>query len=55
LNTHLTALLQDNLGESAPEGKTILEFNETKDDGVAVAAELITTNSRVFCPSLGRN
>jgi len=31
-------LFQDNLGKLAPEGKTILDFNEARDDGVAVAS-----------------
>jgi len=30
--------LQDNLGKLAAEGKTILEFNEARDDGMAVAS-----------------
>jgi len=33
----LTALLQDNLGKPAPELSTVLNFNEARDDGVAVA------------------
>jgi len=27
-----------NLGKPVPEGKTILDFNESRDDGVAVAS-----------------
>jgi len=32
------AFFQDNLGKIAPEKLTILDFNEVKDDGVAVAS-----------------
>jgi len=33
-----TSNSQNNLGKPAPEGKTILDFNEAKDDGVAMAS-----------------
>jgi len=37
-NTHLVAFFQDNLGKAAPKGKTILDFNEARDDGISVAS-----------------
>jgi len=35
---HLTAFFQDNLGKTAPEKYTILDFTGARDDGVAVAS-----------------
>jgi len=35
----LTAFFQDNLGKPAPERQTILDYNEAKDDGVAVESD----------------
>jgi len=32
------AFFQDNLGKPAPERKTILDFNEAKDDEMAMAS-----------------
>ena len=32
------AFFQDNLGKPAPKGKTILDFNEARDDVIAVAS-----------------
>jgi len=32
------AFFQDHLGKPAPKGRTILDFNEARDDGVAVAS-----------------
>jgi len=32
------AFFQDNLGKPAPESETILDFNEARDDGVALAS-----------------
>jgi len=38
-STRLTdCFFQDNLGKPATEGKTILYFNEARDDGVEVAS-----------------
>jgi len=38
-HTHtFNSLLQDILGKPAPEGSTILDFTEARDDGVAVAS-----------------
>jgi len=37
-DTRLTAFFQDNLGKPAPDRQTILNFNEARNDGVAVAS-----------------
>jgi len=37
-HTHTYGLFQNNLGKPAPEMKTILDFTEARDDGVAVAS-----------------
>jgi len=36
--TRLTAFFQDNLGNPAPERLTNLDFNDIRDDGVAVTS-----------------
>jgi len=35
---HLMAFFQDNLSKLSPERQTILDFNQARDDGVAVAS-----------------
>ena len=42
-------LFQDNLGKPVPEGKTILDFNEARDDGVAVALARPYANYLKLC------
>jgi len=38
MDTHLTAFFNDNLGKAAAESKIILNFNEVRSYGVAVAS-----------------
>ena len=40
----------DNLDKLAPEKQTILDFNEARDDGVAVASAGLYANHLHFTP-----
>jgi len=45
-------LFQDNLGKSAPERLTILDFTGTRDDGVAVASAGPYANHSHLAPEI---
>jgi len=42
------SIFQDNLGKPAPEMSTILDFNEARDDGMAVASAGLYANHLQF-------
>ena len=48
MHSCLTALFQYNLGYPVPEGQTILDFTEARDDGEAVASAGLYANHLHF-------